>query len=199
MSAILEPETKGAFTAPAEENADCTGMDLWVKREAINFHNLAPNRLRIEVTVHNRGYTASRPETMQLQFAAFGAFVPWTPLQKLQVPQIKAGQSTLVSADALIRADGTLVATDGGPQSTARDPSRETLRNLLQRRLGENSQTISKEMIRMLRDQLYLRANPYNPTIPGSAGLNLHKGEKKLYLCDICFVINQVFVVSESL
>ena len=194
MSAILEPETRSGFTAPVEENVDCTGMDLCVEREDINFYNLAPNRLRVEVTVHNRGYTPSRPETMQLQFAAFGAFVPWTPLQKLQVPQIRAGQSTLVSADALIREDGTLVATDGGSQSTARDPSRETLRNLLLRRLGENSQTISKEMIHKLRDQLYLRANPDNLTIPGSAGLNLHKGRNMHWVGNINVLIGEVDV-----
>ena len=66
---------------------------------------------------------------MRLQFAAFGAFVPWTPLQELRVPRIRAGGSRLVSTEAMIRADGSLAAIDGRARSVAR-PDAAALRAL---------------------------------------------------------------------
>ena len=43
------------------ENEDVghAGMDLSVEREDINFYNVAPDRLRIEVRVRNNGYYTS--------------------------------------------------------------------------------------------------------------------------------------------
>ena len=130
MNAIFENEV-GSGAATASEYIDRSGTDLCVERKGINFYNVAPDRLRIEVTVNNRGYTASGPEAMQLQFAAFGAFVPWTPLQVLQVPPIGAGESRLVGTEAMIRPDGTLVAIDGDQQEEGRNLPAAVQRNLL--------------------------------------------------------------------
>ncbi|MFP6631184.1 MAG: hypothetical protein VCD16_00955 [Planctomycetota bacterium] len=82
----------------AEEQDD--GVDLRVEREDIRFFNSRPDTLKIEITVHNRGYVESRPDTMFLEAAPLGAFVPWRPLQRLQVPAIPAGESLVVSTEA---------------------------------------------------------------------------------------------------
>jgi len=76
----------------AEEQDD--GVDLRVEREDIRFFNSRPDTLKIEITVHNRGYVESRPDTMLLEAA------PWRPLQRLQVPAIAAGESLVVSTEA---------------------------------------------------------------------------------------------------
>ena len=54
MNAIFENEA-GSGTATVNEYIDSGGTDLCVEREDIQFYNVAPDRLRIEVTVHNRG------------------------------------------------------------------------------------------------------------------------------------------------
>ncbi len=82
----------------ADEQDD--GVDLRVEREDIRFFNSRPDTLKIEITVHNRGYVGSRPDTMLLEAAPLGAFVPWRPLQRLQVPAIPAGESLVVSTEA---------------------------------------------------------------------------------------------------
>ena len=129
MSMLLENEVSRSVAASVNENVERGGAGLCVEREDIEFHNVAPDRLRIEVTVHNRLDVASRPETMRLQFAAFGAFVPWTPLQELRVPRIRAGGSRLVSTEVMIRENGSLVAIDGRARSVAR-PDAAALRAL---------------------------------------------------------------------
>jgi len=117
---MVEAEATGVLAGPSDRAAEGTGTGLAVEREDICFYNVAADRLRIEVKVQNRSDTASNPEPMMLQFAAFGAFVPWTPLQLLQVPRIRPGGSTLVSTEVVICEDGTLLAEDGGAYSEDR-------------------------------------------------------------------------------
>ena len=90
------------------------GVDLCVETEGIRFYNVAPDTLKIEVTVHNRGYSDSRPDTMLLEAAPLGAFVPWRPLQRLPVPAIAAGESLAVSTE--VRLDGDDVELENGPR-----------------------------------------------------------------------------------
>ncbi len=61
---------------------------LHVRRQGIVFYNSAPGRVRIEVEVTNLGKERSRPSPMVLESAAFGAFLPWQPLETLTVPPI---------------------------------------------------------------------------------------------------------------
>jgi len=49
--------------------------------------------VRIRVRVHNEGLGRSRPTTMRLESAPFGAFVPWQPLAVLPVPSLDPGES----------------------------------------------------------------------------------------------------------
>jgi hypothetical protein len=90
---------------------------------------------------------------MMLQFAAFGAFVPWTPLQLLQVPRIRPGGSTLVSTEVIICEDGTLLAEDGGAYSEDRKRYQDALRTIQN---DEQLKTMSvwQVVARKVRNQL---------------------------------------------
>ena len=127
---MAEAEATRVLVDPSDRAAEGTGTGLAVEREDICFYNVAADRLRIEVKVQNRSDTASNPEPMMLQFAAFGAFVPWTPLQLLQVPRIRPGGSTLVSTEVVICEDGTLLAEDGGAYSEDRKRYQAALRTI---------------------------------------------------------------------
>ena len=130
MVMMVEAEATGVLAGPSDRAAEGTGTGLAVEREDICFYNVAADRLRIEVKVQNRSDTVSNPEPMMLQFAAFGAFVPWTPLQLLQVPRIRPGGSTLVSTEVVICDDGTLLAEDGGAYSEDRKRYQDALRTI---------------------------------------------------------------------
>jgi hypothetical protein len=61
---------------------------LEVTREDIHFRNVDQGRVRITVTVHNRGGSWSAATTMRIEAAPFGAFVRPRPLAVLKVPAI---------------------------------------------------------------------------------------------------------------
>ncbi|MFP6899423.1 MAG: hypothetical protein VCA36_00680 [Opitutales bacterium] len=191
MSAVLEPMARSGSASVNEKVEDC-GTNLCVEREDIQFYNVAPDRLRIEVTVRNMGYAHSEPETMQLQFAAFGAFVPWTPLQKLQVPQIKAGESKLVSTNAWIRPDGALVALDGSTQSADRTlPARPWLYRFT-KNLLDNSGNKSGWNALNLPASLYPSSNQRQNRTPWD--MRLHQGRSVHWVGNINVLIGNVDV-----
>ena len=114
MNMLLENEVSRSVTVSVNEDVECGGADLRVEREDIRFYNVAPDRLRIEVTVHNRGVAASRAEPMLLEAAPLGAFVPWRPLQRLQVPAIAAGESRVVSTEVELAAENSPAGNGAG-------------------------------------------------------------------------------------
>src|SRR6266851_6519720 len=67
--------------------------ELLVERTDISFHDLAGDKVRIQVTVHNAGAHRSPPTPMRLESAPLGAFVPWQPLTRLLVPPLEPGES----------------------------------------------------------------------------------------------------------
>ena len=153
MVMMEEAEATGVLAGPSERAVEGTGTGLLVEREDICFFNVAADRLRIEVKVQNGSDTASNPEPMMLQFAAFGAFVPWTPLQLLQVPRIRPGGSALVSTEVVICEDGTLLAEDGGAYSEDRKRYQDALRTIQD---DEQLKTMSAWQVvaRKVRNQL---------------------------------------------
>ena len=164
MVMMIEAEATRVLAGPSGRAAVGVGAGLAVKREDICFYNVAADRLRIEVKVHNRSDTPSNPEPMLLQFAAFGAFVPWTPLQLLQVPRIRPGGSRLVSTEVLVCEDGTLLAKDGGAYSEDRKRYRAALRTIQD---DDQLKTMSAWQVvaRKVRDQL--AGNRVNRLGPG--------------------------------
>jgi hypothetical protein len=73
--------------------------ELRVERTEILLYDLAEDRLRIQVTVHNVGEQRSRPTAIRLESAPMGAFVPWRPLARLMVPALEPGESVDLSTE----------------------------------------------------------------------------------------------------
>ena len=69
----------------------------------------APERVRIEIVVHNRGTARSHAATMVVQSAPLGAFLPWRPLGRLMVPPVEPESSVPLQMDV----DRTLSAPLG--------------------------------------------------------------------------------------
>ncbi len=62
---------------------------LYVRHTDISFHNTARNQVVIEVTIHNPLAERSMPTIMNVQAAPLGAFVPWSHLTSIVVPEIE--------------------------------------------------------------------------------------------------------------
>lgn len=121
--------------------------ELHVQRCGISFHNIAPDRVRIELEVENRGQERSQPTDLHLEAAPFGAFVRWQPLTTVRVPAIPPGGKTWVQTIARqprpepvgsfsdIVPTGLLTAAGSGenrrPNSPARDQGFGAARLLL--------------------------------------------------------------------
>lgn len=210
MVTMIETEARSILTRASSQDAGRVGTGLEVEREDICFYNLAPDRLRIEVTVHNRRDTPSSPAPMMLQFAAFGAFVPWTPLQLLQVPRVRPGGSRVVRTEVFVCKDGTLVANDGGAFAADRDRYRAALGTLNN---DEQLDTMSAWQVvaRRVREQLGgERARPalFMPTQkadlrrvheapedqPGVPRADLHQGRSAHWVGNINVLMNDVDV-----
>ncbi len=73
--------------------------ELRVERTEISFHDLAGDKVQIQVTVRNIGTDCSPPTPMTLESAPLGAFVPWQPLTQLLVPALEPGESRELIAD----------------------------------------------------------------------------------------------------
>ena len=73
--------------------------ELRVERTDIVFCDSVGDRVRIQVTVHNVGELPSRPTTMTIESAPFGAFVKWRPLSQLIVPGLAPGESLELSTE----------------------------------------------------------------------------------------------------
>jgi hypothetical protein len=73
--------------------------ELRVERTDISFQDLAGDRVRIQVRIHNEGARRSMPTSMRLESAPFGAFVPWQPLADLSVPALVPGESRVLTVE----------------------------------------------------------------------------------------------------
>ena len=73
---------------------------LAVDRVDIVFANIAPDRVQIQITVHNRGAFPTPPTRAVIQAAPLGAFVPWRPLASVDIPLLLPGDSHTVALEA---------------------------------------------------------------------------------------------------
>ncbi|MFH1279349.1 MAG: hypothetical protein ABIK65_13325 [Candidatus Eisenbacteria bacterium] len=98
--------------------SECLRLD----RTDIDFFNVTPETVRIEVTLRNAGPVRTKPAELPLEVAPFGAFLPWSPLTTLHVPPIDPGEALLVEAEvpvAPVRPIGNLFTTPPGRLLTA--------------------------------------------------------------------------------
>jgi hypothetical protein len=83
---------------PTSQPAVLAGPQL--SPEGIVFHNVGPDRVRIEVTVSNPGPGPTPALPAVVQAAPLGAFVPWRPVAVLSLPTLAPGETTTVFTEA---------------------------------------------------------------------------------------------------
>jgi hypothetical protein len=66
---------------------------LVADRTDIVFANVAPDRVQIEITVHNHGAVPTPATEAVISAAVLGAFVPWQPLATVAIPPLLPGDS----------------------------------------------------------------------------------------------------------
>ncbi|HEY8506639.1 MAG TPA: hypothetical protein VIL46_18800 [Gemmataceae bacterium] len=91
------------------------GPGVSVEPAEVRFFNLAPGRVRVEVTVRNAGPSRSEPTVAVLSSAPLGAFVPWAPLSALPVPALGPGASTVLTEEVSYEAPAALGSPDRVP------------------------------------------------------------------------------------
>lgn len=77
-----------------------TAADLIVRREDIEFADVAPGLVRIAIRVINEGDRRSAPTAARVEAAPLGVFVPWRHLTTIPVPPLEPGESTVLEAEA---------------------------------------------------------------------------------------------------
>ena len=105
---LERPQPTGAI--PFVPAGPCTGLHrsrLALDRSDIVFYNTAPDLVRIEITLRNRGAEPSEPTLAHVSAAPFGAFVRWQPLLTLPVPALRPGESATLHAEAARPLPGT--------------------------------------------------------------------------------------------
>jgi hypothetical protein len=96
---MIVMEKRPGLNVHSDYEIEAREAELSVERTDITFHDVAGDKVRIQVTVRNKGTGRSQPTPMTLESAPFGAFVPWQPLAKLTVPALEPGESREVSID----------------------------------------------------------------------------------------------------
>lgn len=89
-------------TAPWAESPAAGAADWWsISRRDIEFFNLDPLQVAIQIKVTNTSTHPSPPATAVVQAAPFGAFVPWQPLIDLPIPPLAPGEVRFLRARAV--------------------------------------------------------------------------------------------------
>ena len=73
--------------------------ELQVESDWIEFFEVAPGRVRIEVTVHNKGGSPSGPQQLRLHAAPIGAHLGWRPLTQLRLPALRPRRTLTVATE----------------------------------------------------------------------------------------------------
>src|SRR5262249_22925701 len=83
--------------------------------EDIAFSSPAPGLLAVELTVTNTGPHPTAPTFGVLQSAPLGAFVPWQPLDTVQVPSLEPGESAVITKEYAVEPPRVLGGADRIP------------------------------------------------------------------------------------
>jgi hypothetical protein len=90
---------------------------LAISRADIEFFNIAPDLVAIEVKVTNDSDAPSAPDTLEILAAPFGAFVPWRPLGTIALPALPPGTARYVRWRAAVPRPEPLGSPSGvGPR-----------------------------------------------------------------------------------
>lgn len=137
--------------------------DLQVERTDIQFWNVTPDRVAVEITIRNEGDTRSEETVALLSAAPLGAFVPWRPLDVLTVPALDPGETYILRTDAQRPETKPLGPPDRVPPAQlltalgAEDdqPADTLFRAGLDQLLGRRKRRSSKRAIRVLPTGLF--------------------------------------------
>ncbi len=131
MTTLLQEVGHQDVRRPCAPESNAT---LYFGREDIHFRDIAPGRVRIEITVRNEGDERSEPTLALIDAAPLGAFVSWQPLTLLRVPGIEPGGSAVLRTDVIRPRTAALGPPDRVPPrrlltalgAADREPSRES-------------------------------------------------------------------------
>ena len=84
---------------PTVGHTQRASAELHVEPDWIEFFEVAPGRVRIEVTVHNKGGAPSRPQQLKLHAAPIGAHLGWQPLAQLRLPAVLPRRTLTVATE----------------------------------------------------------------------------------------------------
>lgn len=100
----------------------------------ITFEDLTRDTVMIRVKIRNEGGHRSKPTSIRLESAPFGAFVPWQPFAVLPVPVLEPGESRELSVAATrphpislgnfdgVPPNSVLTALNASPDEPSRQP-----------------------------------------------------------------------------
>jgi hypothetical protein len=86
-------------TSPVRTARPALPYGLEVEREGIVFRTVRPGFVLVEVTFRNAGPHRTGPTLGILRTAPLGAFVPWQPVNVVQVPSLEPGESVTVTGE----------------------------------------------------------------------------------------------------
>src|SRR5262245_46978060 len=142
MNRILEEP----LDRPIEALADA----LRVQRTGIHFRNVARDLVQIEIEVENPGDAPSRPTTLRVGAAPFGAFVDGRPLATLAVPALPPRSRTQVMTLARQPRPQPVASFAQLVPPEVAAPARKSLRQLLFPRAPGDAQGASSVAVRNL-------------------------------------------------
>jgi hypothetical protein len=97
---------------------------LRLKRTDLTF-SLDEGMLDIAIRVRNMGSRATKPRAGSVEWAPFGAFVPWRPLATLDVPALRPGEVRIVRLRVPAPAPGGAGLPPWMPDALLEDPAGE--------------------------------------------------------------------------
>jgi hypothetical protein len=90
---------------------------LAISTADIEFFNIAPDLVAVQIKVTNDSVAPSAPDTLEILAAPFGAFVPWQPLAAITLPALAPGEARYVRWRAAVPRLEPLGSPDGvGPR-----------------------------------------------------------------------------------
>lgn len=95
---------------------------LMVRRQDIDFRDVAPGQVEIAITVTNAGSSPSYEDFAMVQSATLGAFVAWRRLTVMAVPALQPGESTVLRTNVSRNARASRNARPAAARSTGDGP-----------------------------------------------------------------------------
>lgn len=115
-SVNLLPQEDGSGAHWLSRSGSQRRNSLRISQGDIDFFNIAPHLVAVEIKVTNDSDEPSAPDTLELRTAPFGAFVPWQRLATIPLPVLAPREVRYVRWRASVQQTQPLGSPDGiGP------------------------------------------------------------------------------------